>query len=599
MAKTTKEQFVKILSERISKFLMNKVLSDRKKELKLKLEAFDTDDFLWGSAADAARADIEHEQGKGSWSPFGDQEDTKQFVRGLEKATEKDVDAHANDWKNAYESFGEKLTAHITQDNELSEFSSSDPHGFLDSMAVAMYKYMMDRHANTPFLSAVQQWIVELDDQFDPTDENGEIQLNHIEARIYRMLSGLEKTYNKGAMKKRLREERNRLMSQLNEVWEWSHTQEAYDGAKENLSNLSHDDLVEIMLEWNAYEAAGESNSVMDADFDSVDIEPIKAMSHDLLVDVIFEKAETLRSSDNGGHRLWMCPYGCHTVSPDVKEEIPIDEAGKKGVTAPFSDMIRGSHDPKQTYDWAVLFLDAHNNVVDDSKKILNKTYSDAMKEAKAMIPSMGDEDIVSVDLEEAHRDIVYQYHIDLDERGSFLASVRDEDDKVIYTIRAGDELGEDESSIFEDGYMKHKNDLIGLEKYLKQLGFMESESTLVSAYNEGIMNEDWDDLDIDGGESSEQYYDDGIDRTGDLYDDVSKGYYVVPPTAEDPFWVVVDQEGNPVESYNTEEEANAAKQRIESEMEVPFKEGREANIENLMNEVEQLLADYKRLTKG
>lgn len=66
---------------------------------------------------------------------------------------------------------------------------------------------------------------------------------------------------------------------------------------------------------------------------------------------------------------------------------------------------------------------------------------------------------------------VLYGYYIDLDERGSFLADVRDANEKTVYTIRAGDELGEDETSIFDDGFMRDKNDLSGLTKYLKDLG--------------------------------------------------------------------------------------------------------------------------------
>lgn len=64
-----------------------------------------------------------------------------------------------------------------------------------------------------------------------------------------------------------------------------------------------------------------------------------------------------------------------------------------------------------------------------------------------------------------------YFYHINLDERGSFYADVRDESDKTVFEIKAGNELGADESSIFEDGFMRHKNDINGLANYLVDLG--------------------------------------------------------------------------------------------------------------------------------
>jgi hypothetical protein len=64
-----------------------------------------------------------------------------------------------------------------------------------------------------------------------------------------------------------------------------------------------------------------------------------------------------------------------------------------------------------------------------------------------------------------------FSYHINLDERGSFSADVRDEKEKTVLDILAGNELGEDETSIFEDGFMDNKYDLIGLAKYLVHLG--------------------------------------------------------------------------------------------------------------------------------
>lgn len=64
-----------------------------------------------------------------------------------------------------------------------------------------------------------------------------------------------------------------------------------------------------------------------------------------------------------------------------------------------------------------------------------------------------------------------FGYYIDLDERGDFYADVRDAAGRTVFEIRAGDLLDQDESSIFEDGYMRHKADLKGLTDYLRELG--------------------------------------------------------------------------------------------------------------------------------
>ncbi len=64
-----------------------------------------------------------------------------------------------------------------------------------------------------------------------------------------------------------------------------------------------------------------------------------------------------------------------------------------------------------------------------------------------------------------------YYYHVDLNERGSYRAHVESYAGKSVFTILDGDELGEDESSIFEDGFMRNEDDMRGLTDYLRDLG--------------------------------------------------------------------------------------------------------------------------------
>jgi hypothetical protein len=78
--------------------------------------------------------------------------------------------------------------------------------------------------------------------------------------------------------------------------------------------------------------------------------------------------------------------------------------------------------------------------------------------------------------------DPTYSYYINLDERGTFYADVRrDSDETTVYEIKI-DNDEENDSTIFEDGYMKHKNDISGLEEYLKSLSILESNSVLSAA---------------------------------------------------------------------------------------------------------------------
>ena len=77
-----------------------------------------------------------------------------------------------------------------------------------------------------------------------------------------------------------------------------------------------------------------------------------------------------------------------------------------------------------------------------------------------------------------------YAYHINLDERGTFYADVRDASGKTVFEIKIDD--GEpdcdhwNDGNIFEDGFMKHKHDMAGLKEYLVSLGHMRPNSILV-----------------------------------------------------------------------------------------------------------------------
>jgi len=64
-----------------------------------------------------------------------------------------------------------------------------------------------------------------------------------------------------------------------------------------------------------------------------------------------------------------------------------------------------------------------------------------------------------------------YLYFINLDERGEFYADVRDESNNTIFEIKGFD--------IFEDGWMRNKNDLMGLKNHLVDLGVMKDDDDL------------------------------------------------------------------------------------------------------------------------
>jgi hypothetical protein len=65
----------------------------------------------------------------------------------------------------------------------------------------------------------------------------------------------------------------------------------------------------------------------------------------------------------------------------------------------------------------------------------------------------------------------VYQYHINLDERGEFYADVRNTSGNTVFEIKGFD--------IFEEGWMDDKRDINGLREYLISLGIMKTEQHL------------------------------------------------------------------------------------------------------------------------
>lgn len=65
-----------------------------------------------------------------------------------------------------------------------------------------------------------------------------------------------------------------------------------------------------------------------------------------------------------------------------------------------------------------------------------------------------------------------FYYHINLNERGEFNADVRNEREETIFSIDGFD--------IFEDGFMKHSQDMSGLEEYLIELGYIPEDSSLI-----------------------------------------------------------------------------------------------------------------------
>jgi len=109
-------------------------------------------------------------------------------------------------------------------------------------------------------------------------------------------------------------------------TWEWSHTEDAYGYAEEQLKKLPRTVLTEIAHEWAAY-VNGKASEKHEADHEDDETIPpftppiagnsILHMGCSELSDFIWEHASSWdhgRRASNGGHELYLCPDGCHSV---------------------------------------------------------------------------------------------------------------------------------------------------------------------------------------------------------------------------------------------------------------------------------------------
>jgi hypothetical protein len=127
-----------------------------------------------------------------------------------------------------------------------------------------------------------------------------------------------------------------------------------------------------------------------------------------------------------------------------------------------------------------------------------------------------------------------YKYVIDLDERGQFKAHVEDHGGKTVWEVSypeyyQDDETGEEmeNSTIFDDGYMKNTEDVEGLENYLKQVGTMPQEAELKS-------EEDFEENDDDEDEFAEGGYNPAQEIIDSIYGSAGKVYRVVADIGDD-----------------------------------------------------------------
>lgn len=70
-------------------------------------------------------------------------------------------------------------------------------------------------------------------------------------------------------------------------------------------------------------------------------------------------------------------------------------------------------------------------------------------------------------------------YYINLDERGDFYADVRDPSGTTLFELHAEEDGA---IALIEDGFMRHKSDLTGLQDHLVSLGLIGKEAELLTS---------------------------------------------------------------------------------------------------------------------
>lgn len=74
-----------------------------------------------------------------------------------------------------------------------------------------------------------------------------------------------------------------------------------------------------------------------------------------------------------------------------------------------------------------------------------------------------------------------YTHHVDLNERGEYRMHVENQNGKIVFSASNTEDAEENsEFWLTRDGFMKHTSDMAGLEEYLKEMGIMPKNSTLI-----------------------------------------------------------------------------------------------------------------------
>lgn len=107
-------------------------------------------------------------------------------------------------------------------------------------------------------------------------------------------------------------------------VWSWSHSNEAYDNARNNLQQQDRRWLNVVYAEWETHRhnEEGDDESFDEEKYEEA-LKKAEELDDDVLIDYIWDHMSEQAKCENGGFEAWACPYGCgcHTVSFDTNKE--------------------------------------------------------------------------------------------------------------------------------------------------------------------------------------------------------------------------------------------------------------------------------------
>jgi len=123
--------------------------------------------------------------------------------------------------------------------------------------------------------------------------------------------------------------------------WEWSHTADGVDNARDQVSVLPTETLRVVWAEWKALEPlSAENGSCAERGFDEAAYEQalLEAadIGDDILADEIWEWTEAMRTCTTGGWEAWICPWGCHRVPFDPVEDDEDDGEDEESDVDPY-----------------------------------------------------------------------------------------------------------------------------------------------------------------------------------------------------------------------------------------------------------------------